>query len=142
MRNEADDNATKTDSLHLRLLLIEILPLFISNRDGSNGTQKCQKNRPSWHTVVPGYGDAPFIIRGGKMKAVNQYYNKQRAGLQSLLKKTEDRHSSRELDRITASREDFIYNYFHQAAAMVVNYALQKLRKRPLPAVEGRSVAA
>ena len=76
--------------------------------------------------VCPGFGEEPFLIRGGILKSVNQYYNKERAELQGKLKKGEDRYRSRRLDRLTAGREDFLYNFFHQASAAVVNYALRE----------------
>lgn len=77
-------------------------------------------------TVVPGFGENPFIIRGGKLKSVNQYYNKRHAEIRGRLKKDLNRDTCRRLDRIIALREDYIYNYFHQAAALIVNYALQE----------------
>ena len=76
--------------------------------------------------VCPGFGEEPFLIRGGILKSVNQYYNKERAELQGKLKKGEDRYRSRRLDRLTAGREDFLYNFFHQASATIVNYALRE----------------
>ena len=36
--------------------------------------------------VCPGFGEEPFLIRGGILKSVNQYYNKERAELQGKLK--------------------------------------------------------
>ena len=75
-------------------------------------------------TVCPGYGKAPFIIRGGRLKAVNQYYNKQKAAQQSRLKKEYDRYTSHRLDQLEMSREHYLYNFFHQASGLIVNYAL------------------
>ena len=76
--------------------------------------------------VCPGFGEGPFLIRGGILKSVNQFYNKTRAGVQGKLKKEEDRHTSRRLDRLSADREDLLYNFFHQASAAIVNYALRE----------------
>ena len=38
-------------------------------------------------TVVNNFGEQPFIIKGGEIKSVNQYYNKKKAELKSDLKK-------------------------------------------------------
>lgn len=77
-------------------------------------------------TICSGFGDTPIIIRGGKLKAENQYFNKQRALWQSHLKKHHDSFNSRRLEKFGAQRENFIFNYFHQAAVLIVNYALQE----------------
>jgi len=76
--------------------------------------------------ICPGYGTTPFLIPGGKLKAQNQYYNKERARLQGRLKKEHDRTSSHRLDRLEARREDFLFNYFHQTACLVVDHALRE----------------
>ena len=77
-------------------------------------------------TVCPGFGSEPFLIRGGRLKAANQYYNKKRAALQCQLKKDHDRYTSHRLDRLEAHRDNFLYNYFHQTACLVVDYALRE----------------
>jgi len=88
-------------------------------------------------TVCPGFGSRPFIIRGGKLKSVNQYFNKRRAAIQSRLKKECGRYDCRALDRLSGARENFIYNYFHQTACLIVNYALHE---RAGTIVVGRNV--
>ena len=87
--------------------------------------------------VCPGFGRAPILVRGGRLKAMNQYYNKQKAFLQANLKKAEDRYSSRRLDKLDADRENFLYNYFHQTARSIVDYAL---RERAGTIVIGRNI--
>ena len=87
-------------------------------------------------TVCPGYGDTPFIIRSGKLKSMNRYYNKRKAELQCKLKKKHDRYTSHRLHRLESRRENFLYNYFHQTARLVVNYAL---RERVSTIVIGRN---
>ena len=42
-------------------------------------------------TVVNNFGEQPFIIKGGEIKSVNQYFNKKKAELQSDLKKKPER---------------------------------------------------
>ncbi|MEE0956311.1 MAG: transposase [Eubacterium sp.] len=74
--------------------------------------------------VCPGFGKAPFLIRGGALKSVNQYFNKKRAEIQSRIKQEYGIFTCHELDRISAKREDFLYNYFHQTAVKIVDYAL------------------
>ena len=104
----------------------------------TDGTRPCHKPDPgrmigidpgvsNFLAVCPGFGATPFIIPGGAIKAANQYYNKRKAALQEDLVKKEDRYTSRRLERLGASRDHFIMNYFHQTARYIVNYAVSEM---------------
>lgn len=51
----------------------------------------------------------PFIINGKPLKAVNQWWNKQRAWLQSLL--PERQHTSKRIEAITRKRNSYVDHY-------------------------------
>ena len=62
----------------------------------------------------------PFIINGKPLKSINQYWNKEKARLQSLLKgnkKTYERMKS-----ITNKRNNKVNDYLHKASRYLVNF--------------------
>ena len=64
-------------------------------------------------------GFQPVVVNGRSLKAINQYYNKRRACLQSLL--PPGRYSSRQLDRLTAKRNRRLRHWLHVASRRVVD---------------------
>ena len=50
-------------------------------------------------TVVNNFGEQPFIIKGGEIKSVNQYFNKKKAEIQSDLKKKNGKDWSNRLEK-------------------------------------------
>lgn len=58
-------------------------------------------------------GFKPFLINGRPLKALNQYYNKREASLQSRLPK--NRKWSRQLRDLTHKRSQQVRNFLHQA---------------------------
>jgi len=69
----------------------------------------------------------PFLIRGGAVKSVNQWFNKERARLISVLTHGSDsRHSrkkSRALTILSRKREFFLSDFFWKAAWYIVRQA-------------------
>lgn len=60
------------------------------------------------------------LVNGRPIKAINQFYNKQRARHQSNLAKAR-RFTSRQLDRITTKRNRRILHYLHTASRRIIN---------------------
>ena len=67
---------------------------------------------------------SPFIINGRPLKSINQRWNKQKAKLQSKLKK--GLYKSKQIQTITNKRNRRVKNYLHQASRALVN-ELRKL---------------
>jgi len=65
--------------------------------------------------------EKPIIINGRPLKSINQYYNKQRAKIQSQLEKNHGNKSSRKLTRLTNKRNNKIEDYFHKSLRIVVD---------------------
>ena len=63
----------------------------------------------------------PVILRGGSVKAINQYYNKKQSKIQSRLA-IQNRKSSKRLRRLTNKRNNKIKDALHKASRKVVNY--------------------
>ena len=77
--------------------------------------------------VAGNFGCHPFIIKGGPVKAVNQWYNKRRAKLLSGLTKgsdsTRSKKTSRALRALSRKREDALRDMFYKCAWYIVRYA-------------------
>jgi putative transposase len=70
---------------------------------------------------LPGF--APRLINGRPLKALNQFYNKRRAQLQTRL--PHNRHTSHQMDALTDKRNRRITDYLHNASRALVNLLVQ-----------------
>ena len=61
----------------------------------------------------------PFLINGKPLKAINQYYNKRKAELQSKL--GDKRKTSNRINAISRKRNDKIRDYLHKASTWLIN---------------------
>lgn len=62
----------------------------------------------------------PFIINGRPLKSINQYWNKEKSRLQSLLKG--DKKISKRIESITNKRNNKVKDYLHKSSKMLVNF--------------------
>lgn len=62
----------------------------------------------------------PFIINGRPLKSINQYYNKEKARLQSHLKG--DKKTSKRIKSITNKRNNKVKDYLHKSSRKIVNF--------------------
>lgn len=68
----------------------------------------------------------PLIVNGNPLKSINQFYNKQKAVLQSeLQKQNSKRFISNRLNKLTAIRNNKVDTYLHQASRTIIKYLLQ-----------------
>ena len=72
-------------------------------------------------TCASSEGDV-FIINGKPLKSINQYYNKKKAKLQSMLVK--DKYSSIAIEKLTNKRGLKINDYIHKSSRYIINYCL------------------
>lgn len=75
-------------------------------------------------TVVNNFGEQPFVIKGGKIKSVNQYFNKKKAELQSDLKKKHDIDWSKRLEKLANKRYEKIKYLMHCISKKLVDYCV------------------
>lgn len=75
-------------------------------------------------TVSNNAGLQPFIINGKIIKAMNQYYNKKKAGMQSELKKKNNKHWSNSLQQLLDKRNNKIKDYIHKASKYLINWCV------------------
>ena len=62
----------------------------------------------------------PLIINGKPLKSINQYWNKEKARLQSLLKG--NRKTSKRIESITNKRNNKVIDYLHKSSRKIVNF--------------------
>ena len=62
----------------------------------------------------------PVLINGRPLKSLNQFYNKQKAKLQSKL--ANNQKSSKQIQRLTAKRNNRINSYLHKASRWIINH--------------------
>ena len=64
----------------------------------------------------------PFIINGRPLKSINQYFNKEKAKLQSQLIKEQKTYTSKKLQTISLIRKNKINDYLHKASRYIINH--------------------
>lgn len=69
-------------------------------------------------------GVAPLLIKGGALKAINTYYNKQKAKLQSELELKHGVKFSRKLEHLTFKRNNRVDNYLHNTSRRVIDWCI------------------
>lgn len=76
-------------------------------------------------TLTNNIGLKPIVINGKVIKSINQYYNKQKAYYQSILKKTNNKNWSDRLDNLTRKRNNKLNYLIHCASKFTINYCLE-----------------
>ena len=75
-------------------------------------------------TMVNNIGNQPIIIKGGILKSINQFYNKEMSRLQSI-KDKQGIISTTKLQRsITQNRNNRIKDQMHKISRFVINYCI------------------
>lgn len=76
-------------------------------------------------TLTNNIGLHPIIINGKGIKSINQFYNKQRAKMQSELMKRNKIHWSKQLQSITFKRNNVTKNFLHNSSKYIITYCIQ-----------------
>ena len=72
-------------------------------------------------------GFVPRLVSGKPVKAINQFYNKQREHLQKQLARgKEPRYTSHRLDRITTKRNRRVLQYLHTASRRMIDLLVEE----------------
>lgn len=75
-------------------------------------------------TIVNNIGEQPIVVKGGIIKSINQYYNKQKAKLQSELKTINKKDWSKRLQKLTDKRYEMIKYQMHCISKYVVDWCV------------------
>lgn len=75
-------------------------------------------------TMVNNIGLGPIAVKGGALKSINQYYNKERARLQSVYDRQKVNKDSKLL-RLTQKRNRKISDLFHKLSRRIVDWSTE-----------------
>ncbi len=75
-------------------------------------------------TMVNNIGEKPIAVKGGVIKSINQYYNKEKARTQSELKKINKLDWSKKLQKLTNKRYEMIKYQMHCISKYVIDYCV------------------
>jgi putative transposase len=75
-------------------------------------------------TMTNNIGLQPIVVKGGVIKSINQYYNKQKASIQSELMLKNGKRWSKQLDALTLKRNNRIKTWMHTASKRIIQYCL------------------
>jgi putative transposase len=64
----------------------------------------------------------PIVINGKPLKSINQFYNKKKGKLQSLLAKRNNKKTSKRIQRLTNKRNNKINDYLHKSSKYIINH--------------------
>ena len=67
-----------------------------------------------------------YVIKGGPLKSINQFYNKRKAEMVSdLMKCNKNQYTSNAIDKLNRKRKHKIYNYIHTAANRIIELCIE-----------------
>jgi len=75
-------------------------------------------------TIGTNIGIEPIVVNGGVVKSWNQFYNKKRAQLRSVLDRQGGK-SSRRLNRLYLKRKRKMQDYFHKTSRRIIDWCVQ-----------------
>jgi putative transposase len=73
-------------------------------------------------TVVNNAGLMPWRVKGGVIKSINQYYNKEKTRLTSLRDKQGLKILTNRLQRLLLKRKNKIADFFHKVSSKIISY--------------------
>ena len=76
-------------------------------------------------TIVNNAGLQPAIIKGGIVKSINQFYNKQLAKYRSIKDKQGISSETKKMQQLTRKRNNKINNIFHKISRSLINYCIK-----------------
>ena len=76
-------------------------------------------------TAVNNNGCTPFIIKGGMIKSINQYYNKQLAYFRSIEYKKGNFQDTKRIKKLHVIRNNKINTIFHRISKNIIKYCIQ-----------------
>ncbi len=74
-------------------------------------------------TTVNNNGLKPFVIKGGIVKSINQYYNKEKARIQSIYDR-QGIKAGKNMHRLTNKRNKKINDFFHKNSRKIIDYCV------------------
>ena len=66
-----------------------------------------------------------IIVKGGVVKSINQYFNKQLARYRSMATKYNQKTSTKRIVRLQRRRANQIHDFFHKTSRFIIDYCLE-----------------
>lgn len=66
-----------------------------------------------------------WIVKGGAIKSINQFYNKKLAKMRSELELCNKRKTSKNIERLNRKRNDKLSNYFHNLSKSIIDICVE-----------------
>jgi len=76
-------------------------------------------------TIVNNVGLKPFVIKGGVVKSINQFYNKQLSKYKSIKDKQGYTFGTKKLQKLIRRRNNKINDIFHKISRKLINYCIE-----------------
>jgi len=73
-------------------------------------------------TMVDNIGNQPIVVKGGVLRSINQYYNKEKARLQAIYDRQGLEHTPKRLMKLNEKRNNKIRDYMHKLSKWIVEY--------------------
>ncbi len=77
-------------------------------------------------SAIDNRGFVPFIIKGGVVKSINQYYNKKLGKYTSSARKCNDTNITKRILRLRRMRNNKIYDKFHKISRKVIEICIER----------------
>ena len=71
-------------------------------------------------------GDAPVVINGRPLKSINRYYNKRKARLQEVAKRSNRLDITNRIEQLTEKRNNKVKDYLHKTSRKVIEIAQRR----------------
>jgi putative transposase len=71
-------------------------------------------------TIVDNIGSIPIVIKGGVVKSINQFFNKERARLMSMKDKQGYKYWTKRLKRLSLIRSNKLHDIFHKLSKNII----------------------
>jgi len=75
-------------------------------------------------TAADTMGNTPLIIKGGVIKSINQFYNKQLSKYKAIAKKCNKMEITIRIKKLHQKRNNIIQDFFHKTSRKVVNHCI------------------
>jgi len=76
-------------------------------------------------TIANNIGEEPIVVKGGVVKSINQFFNKEKARLQRIYAKQGIKKSKR-MKRLSAKRERKLKDFFHKVSKFVAEWCAKR----------------